>query len=475
MEEDFFGLYDEEQHRRLFREFEKMHKTGHVRFLDVAEFEELIDAYLDSGDYKKAGQAIDAAMTQHPATNSLKLLQADLQIRINKNTDALKILKYLESIEPDNPEIIFLLGVVNLRLYHYEKAFNYFARALKMDEEGDLDMAMRAGKQLADNHFFPQALVCFEQALMLYPGDSEVIYEIFSAWDAMGNSRMALQWIDNFLDEDPFSGEMWYLVATGALRIGHYKKALEAIDYAIALLPDQIEFYFVRARIMGKMKLTIEAEKYFHELVPDPLSDGLARLFISAVYSETGDFKKALRLLPPEILITEKYKDYLDFFSARIYLGLGREDIGSAVYESAIDRNTPDQNLLIDVYRYFRKRRKPETALKALERLSVEDPFRISFRKKIIDISQEIHPDHKIHLLYRQVLKDMPGFSDFHYSYAVFLIRTGEERKGLQFFRNGLILDFERHSYYLRRNTGLQDHRALQTLIEYYKNRKHEL
>jgi len=166
MEEDFFGLYDEEQQRKLFRKFERMHMEGQVRFLDVAEFEELISAFLDSGDLEKAGRAVEVALKQHPASSSLQLLQADLLVRKNKVSDALNTLIYLKRVEPDNPEVVFLNGVVKLRLSRFDEAFRCFAKAIILDSEGDMEMAMRAGRQLADFHCYPQALTCFEKALV---------------------------------------------------------------------------------------------------------------------------------------------------------------------------------------------------------------------------------------------------------------------------------------------------------------------
>lgn len=475
MERNFFGFYDEEQHRKLIKKFESMKEDGRVRFLDVDEFEELITTYLDSGDLDKAGMAIDAALKQHPAASSLQLLQADLLVRKNKMHDALETLGYLRKVEPEDPEAVFLTGVAKLNLFRFDEAFRCFSKAITMDVNGDAEMALRTGKQLADFHCYPQAITCFEKAIPVYADTIEIYYEIFDAWEGMGNQKMTRQWIYNFLDEEPFSADMWVQAAMYEYNLKNYSKAIEAVDFADALMPGLVLSMFMRARILGKMKKTDEAVAFFKFRVPGEISEDLANLLMAVAYAEAGEMKKALRKLPgnPELKSSEEGKYRL--YSAIIYQGLGRDDVATALYESALEENTTDLDLLRKAYRFFRRKGDNEKALTILEQMVMADPFTVNHHRVLIDLTARLHPRKNLQELFKRALELMPGVADFHYAYATYLLHNGNEDKGLKYFRQGLMLDYSRHKIFIRKHPGLGKDSRIRQMINHYKTVKNEL
>lgn len=473
--EDYLGMFEEEHYKELFRKYETMKKEGRVRFLDVDEFEELINGLLNHEDMDKATQAIDIALKQHPEASSLQLLHADILVRKNHMSEAGKILNYIKKIEPDNPEVSFLLGIVHLHKSRFSEAFSAFASAIRQDTQGDAEMALRCGRQLADYHCYPQAISCFEKALAFDSNDPEVIYEMWAAWDEMENLPLACQWTYNYLDVDPFSSEMWLLAAGYEYSRFNFDAALRAVDFAIAVKPDYYIFYERKARIMGKQRRMKEVIPWFRSLIPDVMDEYTAYYMMAVAYLESGDSRTALNKMPPLEKLDQSVRSQAHIYEARIYRNLGRHDIADGIYSAAIEAETTDLEILRNAYWYYKRNANPQMALLALDMLVKNDPFRIKFRRHFLRTVEEEASESTIHREYRAAVRMMPGVADFNYMYGVYLLRTGNTNAGYRYFSYGLVLDFARHKYFLKKNPELSTDVRLKALIVNHKNLNHEL
>jgi tetratricopeptide (TPR) repeat protein len=110
MEEERFGFAHDEEVEEVVLRFEGMRKNNENCFFDVAEFETIIDYYLEINNPAKAYDAAEIAVYQHPNSVSLQLRQARVLLDKGRAVETLRILRQLESIEPGNHEIYLTKG-----------------------------------------------------------------------------------------------------------------------------------------------------------------------------------------------------------------------------------------------------------------------------------------------------------------------------------------------------------------------------
>ena len=82
--------------------FEQMLKTNSTLFFDVQDFENIIHHYIDSGEINLARKAVSMALNQHNNNIQLILLKSELLILEGDVDKSYRLLKKIESIEPNN-------------------------------------------------------------------------------------------------------------------------------------------------------------------------------------------------------------------------------------------------------------------------------------------------------------------------------------------------------------------------------------
>src|SRR5690606_29760966 len=105
MEESNSRYNDEDSHFYSVQRFEEMLSKNESFYLDVDEFEELVDYYLDKNDPKLALKVLEFALEQHPMTSSLMVNKAQVFVSMHKPNQALKLLNQAEAIEPYNIDL----------------------------------------------------------------------------------------------------------------------------------------------------------------------------------------------------------------------------------------------------------------------------------------------------------------------------------------------------------------------------------
>ena len=85
--------------------FESMLKTNDVLFFDSAEFEDIINYYLENGKFALAKKAVKLGLAQHPTSTNLKLFKIEILVFEDKLDVAEAMLTDLQQLESSNEEI----------------------------------------------------------------------------------------------------------------------------------------------------------------------------------------------------------------------------------------------------------------------------------------------------------------------------------------------------------------------------------
>ena len=127
--------YNSEETQSSITKFEQMLNTNHTYFFDAQEFEDIIVYYLGFGENQLAKKALKMGLEQHPSSHELLLLQSEVFILDEKYDAALKLLDYIEKLNPLDEEIWLQKASIASKNDDHKSSIKFLNEALKLSED----------------------------------------------------------------------------------------------------------------------------------------------------------------------------------------------------------------------------------------------------------------------------------------------------------------------------------------------------
>ncbi len=210
---------------------------------DPDALQTLADAYYEQADYKKA-QTHAKALVRLAATNSeidefqVTLRYALCALKLDDHEEAYKSLMIARTINQDDVEVNYNLGVLEYLQEHYEKATAYL-KQVRIAQPDNTPVLKYLGHSLARSSQYQEAASVLRQVVELERDDKESLYALAQCLQELGGNENALR-IFSHLRPDPQYGPQASLRA-GMINAGakRHRKAIE--DYQIGLKHENIE------------------------------------------------------------------------------------------------------------------------------------------------------------------------------------------------------------------------------------------
>src|SRR5512133_499901 len=265
MEEDRFGLPFDEDVKQAVQKFERMRKNNENYFFDVIEFESIIDYYIECNNATKAFDAANLATQQHPNSVSIQLRKARVLIDKGKATEALRILKKLENIEPGNHEIFIAKGTALGILGDVQGAKRLFDYALTLDSDEPENILFDITSVLQNLNYYEQLIPYMKKLVEIEPDFKAHLYDLAYAYEKTEDFENSIKYYLQYLEEEPFSDSAWYNLGIIYNKLELYDKAMEAYDYALAINSQNTFALFNKGNILNNLERFEEAVPVYHE------------------------------------------------------------------------------------------------------------------------------------------------------------------------------------------------------------------
>lgn len=259
--------------------FESMLKTNNVLFFDAEEFEEIIQHYLDNGKMALAKKATKLGLEQHPTSTNLKLYKVEIYIFENKLDLADTLLDELYSLEKSNEEILIQKANVLSRRDKHKDAITLLGRALEITNDA-ADVLSLIGMEYLFLEDFEKAKTNFMRCLEIDNQDYSALYNVIYCFDYLEQHKEAIDYLNDFLNLNPYSEVGWHQVGKQYYTLKEYKKSLAAYDFAIISDDTFIGAYLEKGKVLEKLGRYNEAiTSYTITLeLDDPTSFALLRI-----------------------------------------------------------------------------------------------------------------------------------------------------------------------------------------------------
>jgi tetratricopeptide (TPR) repeat protein len=368
--------------------FESMLKSNKVYFFDSEEFEEIVYYYMDSGKLVLAKKAIELSLTQHPTSISLKLIKVELLIFENKLNEADKLLTYLEKIDATFDEIFIHKATILSKKNNHELAILELHKALVITNDL-VDIHSLIGMEYLFLEDFTKAKYHFTKCIYIDNEDYAALYNIIYCFDMEEKYQEAITFLNDFIDENPYSEVAWHQLGRQYATLKNYNEAIRAFDYAILIDELFIGAYFEKGKALEMQQkyeeaisnylITIELDdptaytylqiascyerlennkfaiKYYHKAIQeDPMLDS-AWLFLTQLYLKDDNTQKALYFIQKALEVDADNCDFLNRF-AEINLKLNLFEESAKAFKKSIqlgDNRLEIYLALIDVLHFL--------------------------------------------------------------------------------------------------------------------------
>ena len=259
--------------------FESMLKTNNVLFFDSEEFENIIHHYLNQGKISLAKKAIKLGLDQHPTSTNLKLFKVEIYVFEDKLVLADALLNELYILEPMNEEIFIQKANILSKKDDHEQAIDVLKKALELTDDF-VDLYSLIGMEYLFLDQFENAKTYFMKCLHEDMEDYSALYNIIYCYDFLNQNAEAIEYLNGFLDDNPYSEVGWHQLGKQYATMKDYKKALTAFDFAVISDDTFVGAYLERGKVLEKLKRYEDAiENYSITLkLDDPTSFALLRI-----------------------------------------------------------------------------------------------------------------------------------------------------------------------------------------------------
>jgi len=253
--------YSQDDENLSLTKFESMLKTNDILFFDSSEFENIIHHYLENGRIALAKKAIKLGLEQHPASINLRLFQVEILVIENKFREADDILEQLHNLEPLNEEIFIQKASVLSKQDKHKEAINTLHLALDLSNSGndDADIFALIGMEFLFLDAFDHAVIYFKKCLEADTSDYSALNNIIYCYDFLNKNEEAIEYLNTFLDSNPYCEVGWHQLGRQYFTIKEYKKAYTAFDFAIISDDTFIGAYIEKGKVLEKLKKYKEA------------------------------------------------------------------------------------------------------------------------------------------------------------------------------------------------------------------------
>jgi len=290
MSEDERNQFSEEEIGEALNRFKKSLISGRTSYFDVSEFEGIVEHLLEEGDINASEIAAKQGIQIHPNAIALHLKYAQVLLNKGKFEAALKQLKFVENVESGNPDVYLIQGSAWLVMGEMENAKNAFRNAIKYAGNDIDEIYYHIGSAYVQSAEVRIAIEYFEKAVQQNPKNEVALYELGFFCDQIGEFDKSIKYYNRYLDIDPFNYSTWFNLGITLNRAGNHEKAIEAYEYALTLNDEFHQSIFNIANAHANAGNYREAIKKYTEYLEIYPENDDAFCYVGECYLNLNDY-----------------------------------------------------------------------------------------------------------------------------------------------------------------------------------------
>ena len=359
MRNDYF---DSDEFREILDVYEDSMKTGIAPYLDVDDYSDIADYYMNSDNSSDAIKCVETGLNIYPDEPQLLLIKSGAYIYLHRFDEAEQI---VESISRGSSvsEVLYQKAQLQYALHdNTEKAEEMFADWIVMERENtnkeEEDPEQREEYirdsyihvitsliELAPNHLYDEEVV--KRWIELYVVnfsplgnyDSDLILADTVRSECLYD--MVIKVYTNLLETNPYLPHGWTILSAAQFTCNLVNDAMDSVEFALAIDPKDIDAMLTKAHCFIYRENYEDAAPLIEEYIKQT-HDGSQQLALASCYVETENDTAALRALQKAEIFFTRYSADKDYYAsacyemADLYFALGRLDMARKHIDRAV-------------------------------------------------------------------------------------------------------------------------------------------
>jgi Flp pilus assembly protein TadD len=256
-------------------------------------------AYYKAALFSEAASEFAKVRAADSSNQNALLLLADCHLQTGEDKKVIELLAPLESTEPDNLTIAYMLGSAYIHDKQADKGQVLIDRILRNGDSAEARLMMGSAQLMVRD--YPGAVKEFERAMALNPKLPTVRSLYGQALLSAGDRINAMKAFQAELENNPndFQANLY----TGMLlnEDQKYEEALKYMQKALTVRPRDLNVFYYIANINISLNNNLEAQRLLEEVVKESPAFVEAHVKLATVYyrlkrKEDGDRERALIL-----------------------------------------------------------------------------------------------------------------------------------------------------------------------------------
>jgi len=297
-------------------------------------------ALADHGDETRALALTRDLLQQHPTFEPALKLQGSLLEDLGNAPEAIASYRSALKLAPNDPELLFKVGLDQLQSRHNPEAISLLERALKFSPR-DRDALYYLAQAYHLNGDNDLALKTIQECLKADPNNASVWQKYGELLCSSGDNEAGKQWLLKAQHTDPTLDRLDFDLAVASYRAMDLDQALQYSSQAAQRSPNDLTVQALLAAVYVKLGRWQDAEPIFRAILQTKPDDASSLLGLGQCELELKSYQQAADVLE-QLLRQDSTQILAHFYLSRAYAGLGRA--ADAQYEADLHRTMLEQS-----------------------------------------------------------------------------------------------------------------------------------
>lgn len=231
MKDDLSSIFHKPEFKQLLAKYSDMIENHTSIYLEPDEITLLAEFYASMGNIKACEEVVDYGVMLHPDNPDILIFKCHNLIIKGHTHEAQKLLNSIA--DPNDYEVRLLQAELYLAQKRNQEA-DELLNQLYQDEK-NTDTMLDIAHLYMDGHQKKNAYYWLQKASNEDPDNLGLLEELASYHFSFGNVEEAVDLYNRLLDEAPYTIDFWHNLIRCYLRMYKPEKAMEAIDFAMAI------------------------------------------------------------------------------------------------------------------------------------------------------------------------------------------------------------------------------------------------
>lgn len=294
MNEDY-SYFQSNEFRSSLEAYERMIGSGESVELDSETLVDIAEYYAMEQRMDDANRCIQYATSFYPDSIDPQIFLSRQQMFEGNEEEAWKICKSIT--DQDDREVTFLKAELFLNFERKEKALPLLLYKYKeiSDRTEAADFLYDSISLLNDYGLGKEALEWVFILRRNHPNYEDTIVLEAEVRNLRGEYALAIELAEQYIEMHPYDTRAWMQLAEANGSLQHYDEAVDALDYALAIEPDNAEMLMLKGNLLHDSGYIADAHECYARFLEYFPNDEHARMLDAECLMDLGEVDAAIR------------------------------------------------------------------------------------------------------------------------------------------------------------------------------------